>query len=283
MGQQRIVILGKSGFVAKNLVAQLGKTKIDSFALSKEELNLASDESVLKLGKILCEQDVLVITSALTPDKGKDRATMLTNIAMANSVAGTLENVAPKQVILISSDAVYADSLSLISESSPTDPTSLYGVGHITREKIITEVCSRRKIPLLILRPSAMYGRGDTHNSYGPNRFAKSALESAQVQLFGDGSDKRDHLFIDDLCRVIIKSIESGLTGVLNVASGRALSFREVAQEISGKLSGKIKIETQSAGAAATFRHFDVTALIKKFPALKLTPIEVGIDTLLEQ
>ena len=44
---------------------------------------------------------------------------------------------------------------------------------HIKREEIITEYCDNRNINLTIIRPTLVYGPGDTHNGYGPNKFIR--------------------------------------------------------------------------------------------------------------
>ena len=42
---------------------------------------------------------------------------------------------------------------------------------------------------LTILRPTLIYGFGDTHNSYGPNRFFNQIIEKREINIFGEGLD----------------------------------------------------------------------------------------------
>ena len=67
---------------------------------------------------------------------------------------------------------------------------------HLTREAILKD--NFNKI-LCILRPTLIYGPGDTHNGYGPNRFINLALKNKSIPIFGNGEEKRDHIFVEDV------------------------------------------------------------------------------------
>ena len=54
-------------------------------------------------------------------------------------------------------------------------------------------------VPIVVLRPSPLYGVADPHNGYGPNRFSRLAAQGGEITLFGEGEEKRDHVFVEDL------------------------------------------------------------------------------------
>lgn len=278
----KVVILGASGFIAKSLKAFLERQMIPCRTISSEEVDLVSDNSTQAAAKIISVEDTLVVTSMLTPDKGKDAASQTKNILMGKHIAEILEIRPCAHVVYLSSDAVYPDSASLISERTPCDPGSLYGAAHLTRERMLMESARKKKIPLLILRPSAVYGPGDTHGSYGPNRFARSAVKENKITLIGNGEEKRDHIYIDDLVRLIFLLLEKKREGVLNLVSGCAVSFLEVA-EILKKIKGKdLRIEMTPRMNPVSYRHFDNGDLLKAFPQFRLTGLEQGLSQTLK-
>ena len=60
----------------------------------------------------------------------------------------------------------------------------------------------------MILRPTLIYGLEDTHNGYGPNQFLKKVKQKKVIKLFGKGEERRDHVFIDDVTKIIFECIK---------------------------------------------------------------------------
>ena len=54
---------------------------------------------------------------------------------------------------------------------------------HLTREIILR---NKFKKILCILRPTLIYGMGDSHNGYGPNRFINLAVKNKSISIFGN-------------------------------------------------------------------------------------------------
>ena len=140
------------------------------------------------------------------------------------------------------------------------------------------EACRAAGIPLAILRPAALYGAGDTHDSYGPNRFLRTAREEGRIALFGEGEEQRDHVFVDDAAALVTAVLERSSTGVLNVATGSAVSFRAVAEAVAGLVDGAA-VEGSPRRGPITHRHFDVAATRAAFPTFAWTPYEEGLRT----
>src|SRR5262249_5470495 len=94
---------------------------------------------------------------------------------------------------------------------------------------------------------------------------------------FGNGEETRDHLFVDDLCRALFLSLERRSHGELNVASGRAVSFIEVAKCAVALVGSHVRIESVQRKSPVTHRHFDVTGLAASFPTMKFTELARGL------
>jgi UDP-glucose 4-epimerase len=273
----RVLILGAKGFVASQLHRLLREERLACRAVGSEEVNLIDSSAPKMLEQILRPDDAVVMTSTLTPDKGRDLLTLKKNLRMAESLCAALTETKCAHVVYISSDAVYDARSPLVNEEASCEPVDLYALMHIAREKMLAQTCRSVGIPLAILRPCAVYGSADTHNSYGPNRFIRSARTQGKITLFGEGEEQRDHLFINDLMQVVKLCLTHRSTGILNVVSGRSTSFKNVAICVNSIMGGTVQMECLSRSGPISHRHFDNTALLKGFPGFQPTPLNIGI------
>jgi nucleoside-diphosphate-sugar epimerase len=274
---RRVVVLGASGFIGRRLLQHLAELGTETVPVASKDIDLCQPESIAQLQALVQAEDTLVFASALTPDRGRDRRTMLKNIAMGDYVSQFLENASCAHLIYLSSDAVYQEGEYLIRENSCCQPASLYGLGHLVREEILREVANRVSIPLAILRPCAIYGAGDPHNSYGPNRFRRMALEQRQITLFGQGEEKRDHVYVEDVVALVGLVVGYKSAGVLNLATGVSMSFMEVAQKIARLYGSEVEIKCLPRANPVTHVHFDITAIHKAFPSFQFTLLDRGL------
>jgi nucleoside-diphosphate-sugar epimerase len=238
---------------------------------------LIAPDAIRKLRAILQRDDAVVVTSALTPEKGRDRATFLKNVAMIDNLCASLGQAACAHIVYVSSDSVYDSRFTQINEETCCDSSDLYALAHIVREKLLAEACQSANTPLAIVRPSAIYGAGDTHDSYGPNRFLRTARTEGKITLFGQGEEARDHVYIDDVAQIILECLLRGSTGVINAVSGTALTFHEVARKIVAAIGRAVAIETTARRVSIVHKRFDPAALFQAFPGFVTTSLDAGI------
>ena len=274
----RVVVVGARGFVGSDLTARLQVHGIDVLPISSSDIDLCSLDSIDLLKEQIESDDIVVLVSALTPDRGKDIRTLMNNLAMGEHFCGALSQQACAHVVYISSDAVYEDDANPVREDSCCHPSSYHGLMHLTREVMLRETCAAAGIPLFILRPSLLYGARDTHNSYGPNRFMRLAASGEGIKVFGNGEEKRDHVYIGDLSELAHAGIVRRSEGVLNAATGDSRSFHDVASLSIARLESQSQIEPQPRATPITHRHFDVTEVHKAFPSFSFTSLEVGLE-----
>jgi len=251
-------------------------------ALGSNDVDLTNSTAAGQLAHLVRPEDAVLFASALTPDKGRDNATLMKNLRMGENVCAFLTKAACAHMIYISSDGVYDSRSSLINEESACETSDLYAISHILREKLLLNACQKADVPLAIVRPCAIYGAGDTHNSYGPNRFIRTAIKEGKITLFGGGEERRDHIYIGDVAEVILRCLSQRSIGILNVVSGRAWSFREAAELVAASIGGRVVIEGTPRASAVTHRHFDVKALIRAFPDFRPIPLNIGIAKTVE-
>lgn len=264
-GVQRVVVFGGSGFIGKAIVSRLTKANIPVLSLSSKEVDLSNHQSIEKIGALVKPTDSVILLSALTPDKGKDIATFNKNIAMMANLVAALKMSGCAHFVYFSSEAVYSSQSIYVNESTLAAPEDLYGLMHRTREIMGKELTT----PYLILRPTLVYGDGDTHNAYGPNRFIRNALSSGKISLFGGGEELRDHIAVEDVAHLTALCVQSKAEGILNLATGNSTSFHEVASLASNFSSLNVKLEKTVRQNPIWHRHYDITNLIKRFPKFR--------------
>ena len=272
----RVVVLGAGGFVGGQAAARLEADGTPVLRLTRGDVDLLADGAAEKLAGLLKPEDCLIVVSAIAPCKN---AAMLTdNIAMMNAVCKALEKVPVAHVIYISSDAVYSDSDGPLSEDSVTAPDNLHGIMHVARELMLKSVVG--ETPLAILRPSLLYGLDDPHNGYGPNSFRRLAAKGEDITLFGEGEERRDHVLIGDVAEIIALVVKHRGKGILTVATGEVVSFKDMAEMVVAQFDIPVAIKGSPRKGPIPhkgYRPFDVSATGVAFPEFRYTLPAEGI------
>lgn len=270
---ERVVLFGAHGFIGKAIQARLQEDGIATLAVTSRDVDLTLPASVAQISGMLKPADAVVMLSALTPDKGRDIATLMKNLAMMQHLCAALEKTGCSHLVYFSSDAVYDNAVARVTEAVPAAPQDLYGTMHRTREIMAGGI----KAPLLVLRPTLVYGADDTHNAYGPNRFRRMAQKDGKITLFGGGEEMRDHVHVDDVAALTVRCLTHQSTGILNVATGISTPFRAVAELVARHFGRPVEIIETPRANPVTHRHYDVTNLIKVFPDFRFLPLVDGI------
>ena len=103
------------------------------------------------------------------------------------------------------------------------------------------------------------------------------ADKDGRITLFGAGEETRDHIHVDDVAALTALCLTHRSTGTLNVATGRSISFKELAGLVAAQFAKPVKIEGSPRANPVTHRHYDLTSLIKAFPSFRFIPLEDGI------
>lgn len=275
----RLVVLGAKGFIGRALCARAKSEALAVLAFGSADHDLLDASTWEGLSAALHPSDTVVMLAALTPRRGRDPATLGKNVCMARTVCRALEEAGCQHVVYVSSDAVYGYSDAPVSESSPTAWNSLYATMHLVRESMFAKSCGDR---LLVVRPTQIYGTGEPHDSYGPNRMLKQALARGEIEIFGYGEEFRDHISIDDFVDVIMALLARRTTGILNVVSGYSVRFAEIATMIQRLAAPGCVVRNERRAVPITHRHFDVTQLRRAVAGFAPLPLESGVKRLFE-
>ena len=78
-----------------------------------------------------------------------------------------------------------------------------------TAENLLTKVCIENNIKLIKVRPPLIYGKDDLSRGYGPTGFTYKAMDNEEIVLWGDGSEYREFVYIDDVCLSVRECVVS--------------------------------------------------------------------------
>src|SRR5215471_3324865 len=91
----RLLILGAGGFLTPRLRSALEQGGVATKCIGSKEIDLMSEDAGARLAGEIRPDDSLVMPAALTPDKGRDVATLMKNLRMAESVCSAIARSAP--------------------------------------------------------------------------------------------------------------------------------------------------------------------------------------------
>jgi len=182
--------------------------------------------------------------------------------------------------VFLSSSMVYGNFQSgEADEDHPLDPIGIYGALKVAGEKIVIGYHQVFDLPYTIVRPSALYGPRCVSRRVG-QVFIENALEGLPLRVEGDGSDRLDFTYIDDLV--------SGLVGVIghpaaynqtfNLTYGAGRSIAEVAEIVCARFP---EIEVQRTERDRLMPERGTLSVAKARELLGYRPeypIEMGFD-----
>lgn len=272
---QRIVVIGAGGFVGQRLLAELEPLAGDVVPIGRAQADLTVDDAVGRLSSLMQDGDAVVFLSAVTPDKAGDQDILAVNIKIAETFLAVAKAVSLGHVVYLSSDAVYPFEMETITEAIPTRADNPYAQAHIYREAMFRAALGSG---LTVLRPTLIYGPGDTHSSYGPSRLCKEGLETGTIHLFGEGEELRDHVFIDDVVGAIKGALAYKPEGPLNVASGDPIHYADLAGFIAQQVDRDVVVSGRERKQPITHRRFDIAGLRQALPGHTSTSIRDGVE-----
>lgn len=145
-------------------------------------------------------------------------------------------------------------------EASAVQPSSVYGVTKLTQEQLVLSVGKALGVSALAFRYQNVYGPGQSlSNPYTGilSIFSTRIRQGNPVNIFEDGKESRDFVYIDDVVDATVRGIEhpEPLVEVFNVGSGVATDVLSLANTLRRYLGGESKIAVSGQFRAGDIRH----------------------------
>ena len=206
--------------------------------------------------------------------------TLSVNVDGTASIISAAESAGVTKIIFASSAAVYGDCETIPTpEDAPLIPQSPYAVSKIVGEELLR----RSEIETCSLRFFNVYGPGQSsEGGYAAviPAFKKAIELGKECTIFGDGTQVRDFIHVDDLVRIISLTLESkNLPSEMNIASGKGTSLLdliEILRELNPEMLSPI-FEDERAGDIHT-SIADISRLLSTLPMAELTSIKEGLS-----
>lgn len=144
------------------------------------------------------------------------------------------------KVILVGTCMVYdlVNANIAISEEHNTKPTSPYAGSKLAAEELAISYYYGYNLPVVILRVFNTYGPFQKANMEGGvvSIFVKRKIKNEKLLIFGDGTQTRDFLYVEDCADFIVKAAECEkcLGEIINAGTGRDISIIGLAKLIVG-------------------------------------------------
>ena len=141
-----------------------------------------------------------------------------------------------RRIVALGTCFEYAPSEAPLAETSTLGPTTPYAAAKLEAYERLERVCAGTATSLAWARLFYLYGPGEDPRRLVP-AVTRALLEGRPAPTTA-GEQQRDFLHVDDVARALVAILESDLSGPVNVASGTAVSVRELVLAI-GRLTGR--------------------------------------------
>ena len=144
-------------------------------------------------------------------------------------------------------------------------------------EEVLRKATQEKGTPLVVLRPCMVYGPANKELPYGPNYFMHSLMDKSQLELFGDGSEQRDFLFLEDLAQLTENFISSNCEGIYNLGTGNSSSLLNIVEILRKITKRDFPIIRLKRNRPKIDQKLDISKLLDLFPNYTFTPLEEGL------
>lgn len=172
-----------------------------------------------------------------------------------------------------------------ITETSAPSPISPYGASKLAGEGYCSAYFGSYGVETVSLRFGNVYGPLSTHKTSVVAKFINLALQGQAWEIYGDGSQTRDFIYIGDLIDSILAAAKTpGVGGeVFQIASGGELTVLEMASELKRILSNSgvdsVEIKHTAPRIGDALRNYSDTSKAKAMLGWEVNvPLVEGLE-----
>lgn len=173
-----------------------------------------------------------------------------------------------KRFVYASSSSVYGEAERSVSETDSTKPISPYGITKLAAESLCMMYYRAYTIPATSLRYFTVYGPRQRPDM-AFHRFIRSAIEQKPIVIFGNGNQRRDFTYVQDVVNANVASIEAECVGrIFNIAAGSSITLKEAVimiEELTGTRLDLRYEPAQRGDLANTSANIDLARKVLSF------------------
>jgi dTDP-glucose 4,6-dehydratase len=297
--QNCILVTGGAGFIGSNFTRFAVEEFKEVYVLDKltyagDKARLADIEDEIQfihgelgdrdvLGELYEKVDKVVNFAA---HSHVDRSIENGEAFVRNNVEGTftaldvLRNHDIDIFLQMSTDEVYGSiQTGEFTEGSQLNPSSPYSASKASADLFANAFQTTYGLPISIVRPTNVYGPRQHPEKLIP-KFVLRALHGERLPVYGDGSNVRQWLFVDDLCEALLAILAAEKTDIFHIGGSAMKSNLEVTEMILDFVDASNElIEFVKDRKGHDFRYaLDDTKLRATFKDLSETPFEIGLE-----
>ncbi|HEY4689824.1 MAG TPA: NAD-dependent epimerase/dehydratase family protein [Anaerolineae bacterium] len=169
------------------------------------------------------------------------------NVGGTVALMEAVRDAGVKRVVLTSSGAVYGQQAQQpVREDMPPNPDSPYAVSKLSAEYYVRTIGALWKIETVILRIFNAYGPGQALPASHPPvvpQFIKHAIGGGSLVIFGDGTQTRDFVYIDDVTDALVAAVAApGVDReVINIGSGQETALNDLVKHVERAAGRKVE------------------------------------------
>lgn len=246
MASERLAVTGARGFLGSHLVRRIVDEGGCALSVVRSVPSAATSTDVVAMDRLLADPsrldgaDALIHAAAIRHRHGADaRAYRATNIdlveALLRASAGRVG-----RLVFVSSVGVYGfpDDLP-ITERTPLAPRTLYSQTKIEAEKLVRSLAPQLGLPYTIVRPTIIYGPGDTNGMLDK---LVAMVRSRRYLVVGSGDNSLHHTYIDDVVDGVLTLARSAAAkdDDFIVAGPETITLRRLSELVAEELGVRL-------------------------------------------
>lgn len=292
MDMKKVLIIGGAGFIGSNLCRHLVEHRYNVFCFDMispksiiPEVNYITgdffDEDTLE--HVIDGMDFIIhALSTINPGNSNNKymqgyeRDFIQTIKLCKMIIGK----EIRMIFLSSGGTVYGNcQVQPIDEEVLPVPINHYGNVKLCIENAIRTFNYQAYTKMLIARISNPYGVGQDFNKGVGfiDAVLKRTIMNKEIEIWGDGENIRDYIYIDDVCKMLIKLLEyKGKHDTFNISSGIGVSQNEIVQIVRG-LGAEPKVVYKEYRSVDTRRIILNNFRIRTIYHQPLVELETGI------